>query len=112
MGRQPPVGQPPLQLLQVGLTLPTDSGGQPGQFRAGDPVSGQVDHRGRLEQMGDHVLHEPHIGLVAACTLAGGGGGTAARQQRDHQPPSSRRRIDPLALAVCLQIKSTPLRPQ
>jgi hypothetical protein len=49
----------------VGLSLPVDGVGQAGQLRAGGAVLGQVHDGGCLEQVGDHVLGEPHVGLVA-----------------------------------------------
>jgi hypothetical protein len=38
--------------------------------------------------VGNHVLHEPHVGLVVDDRLVHGGRGTACRQHRENNPVS------------------------
>ena len=63
VGGEPALGQPPLKLGHLRLAASVDAVGQPGQLRIGESVAGEVGDRDVLEQVGDHVLHEPHIDL-------------------------------------------------
>jgi hypothetical protein len=81
-----------LEPVDGGLVAPGDRAGQAGELRAGDAVPVQERDRAHLPQVGDHVLHEPDVGLV------GNGRGSAGhrdgrvapgRQQRhDGGPPA------------------------
>jgi len=66
------------------MALTVDRAGQPGQLGPGELLAGQVEGGAGLEQVGNHALGEPDIGLVAARTLVSVRGGTAGRQHR-HQ---------------------------
>jgi hypothetical protein len=61
-----------------------------------DMVTGQQRDRGRLAQVADHVLHEPHVGLVAggrgAMRVGGGAAGasTASSIHQQHPPAKPR----------------------
>jgi hypothetical protein len=105
VGGEAALGQPPLEFAQVRLVAPVAAVGEQGQLVIGEPVAGQVHDRGGLEQVGDHVLHEPHIGPIVYRWLAGIGGGAAGHQGREDNPacePTSHHR----SLAVACRLRS------
>jgi len=67
--------QPSLELVDVALVAPGDHVSKVAELRVDDPISGQERDRARLPQVGNHVLHEPNVGLV------GGRGGRGAGDQ-------------------------------
>jgi hypothetical protein len=80
------LGQPPLERGRVLQAAPMDPAGEPNQLRVGEPVAGEVRDRDVLEQVGDHVLHEPGIGPVVGRWLGGLGRRAAAGEGRDNDP--------------------------
>ena len=61
---EPSPGQPVHELGRVRLVALLEAVGEPGQLWIGEPVAQEVGDRGVLQQVGDHVLGEPHIGMV------------------------------------------------
>jgi hypothetical protein len=89
VGGKPAFGQPLQQLGRVWLGAPVDAVGEPDQLWISEPGADEVGDGGVLEQVGDHVLGEPDIGLVIDRWLvAGVGGGTASCQDGEDQPAS------------------------
>ena len=89
VGGEPALGQPLQEPGRLRLVVPVDVVGNSDQHWIGEPGAGEVGDGGALEQVGDHVLGEPDIGLVIDQWLvAGVGGGTASRQDGEDQPTS------------------------